>query len=242
MKLEIAIVMATFFASSNENPMEIQEDKKLKVTEIEHNGEASLKEVSQLLEAQTELNTIGVLNWEAFPYAPEVKFRIARNKNNIWLKYYVTEANILAKRTDPNSAVSRDSCVEFFFDPLGDGNYYNFEFNCIGTVHLAYGPGRGNRDFVDADIILKNIKTESTLGNRPFEEKKGGHTWEMTIIIPAEVMTHNKGIILKGLDAKSNFYKCGDDTSQKHYLTWNPVGTEKPDYHRPEYFGDLVFE
>ncbi|WP_373517510.1 carbohydrate-binding family 9-like protein [Pricia sp.] len=222
--------------------MEIQKDKKLIVTEIEHKGEASLKEVSTLLEAQTELNTIGVLNWDAFPYVPKVNFRIAHNKNDIWLKFYVTESTILAKRTDTNSAVSRDSCVEFFFDPLGDGNYYNFEINCIGTIHLAYGPGRGNRVYVDPKVIQKYIKAESTLGNRPFAEKKGGHTWEMTLVIPAEVMTHNKGITLKGLDAKSNFYKCGDETSQKHYLTWNPVGTEKPDYHRPEYFGNLIFE
>lgn len=240
--MNTAILLAALFLQANERSMEIQKDKKLIVTEIEHHGKASLEEVSKLLEEQTELNTIDVLNWDAFSYAPEVKFRIARNKNDIWLKYYVTEENILAERTDTNSAVSRDSCVEFFFDPLGDGNYYNFEFNCIGTIHLAYGPGRGNRKYVDPEVIGKYIKTESTLGKKPFAEKKGGHTWEMTIIIPAEVLTHNKGITLKGLDAKSNFYKCGDDTARKHYITWNPIKTETPDYHRPEYFGDLVFE
>lgn len=240
--MKTAILLAAFFLQANEHPMEIQKDKKLIVKEVEHNGEASLEEVSTILEEQTELNTIDVLNWDAFPYAPKVNFRIAHNKNDIWLKYYVTESTILAKRTDTNSAVSRDSCVEFFFDPLGDGNYYNFEINCIGTIHLAYGPGRGNREYVDPKVIQRYIKAKSTLGNQPFAEKKGGHTWEVTIVIPAEVMTHNKGITLKGLDAKSNFYKCGDETSQKHYVTWNPVGTEKPDYHRPEYFGNLVFE
>lgn len=240
--MKTALILLAFFLQANQHPMEIQKDKNLIVTEINHTGKTSLGEVSALLEAQTELNTVGVLNWDAFPYAPEVKFRIARNKNDIWLKYYVTEENILAKRTDTNSAVSKDSCVEFFFDPLGDGNYYNFEINCIGTIHLAYGPGRGKREYVDPKVIQKYIKAESSLGNQPFAEKKGGHTWEMTIVIPAEVMTHNKGISLKGLEAKSNFYKCGDETSQKHYVTWNPVGTEKPDYHRPEYFGNLVFE
>jgi len=29
--------------------------------------------------------------------------------------------------------------------------------------------------------------------------------------------------------------------SNPHYVTWNPVGTEQPDYHRPEYFGELKF-
>lgn len=240
--MKTTMLLAAFFLQANQNPMEIQKDKKLIVKEIEYNGEASLEAVSNLLEEHTELSTIGVLNWDAFSYAPVVKFRIARNKNDIWLKYYVTESTILAKHTATNSAVSRDSCVEFFFDPIGDGNYYNFEINCIGTIHLAYGPGRGNREYVDPQVIQKYIKVESTLGNQPFAEKKGGHSWEMTLVIPAEVLTYNKGILLKELHAKANFYKCGDDTSLKHYVTWNPVGTEKPDYHRPDYFGNLVFE
>ena len=242
MKMEIAILLAIFFSLSNEHPMETQKDKKLIVMEIEHYGKAGLDEVSALLEEHTELNPVSVVNWDFFPYAPEVKFRMAYSHNDIWLKYYVTEENILARHIDTNSAVSQDSCVEFFFDPVGDGNYYNFEFNCIGTVHLAYGPDRHNRGYVDPGLIQKYIKTASTLGDLPFQEKKGGHTWEITIVIASEVLTHNKGISLKGLDAHSNFYKCGDGTSRKHYLTWNPIKTEKPDYHRPEYFGDLVFE
>ena len=242
MKMEIAIIFIIFCSFSNECHMETPRNKKLTVKEIEYKGEASLEEVSELLEKHTEPNRISVVNWDSFPYAPDVKFRMAYSHNDIWLKYYVTEENILAQHTDTNSAVSMDSCIEFFFDPVGDGNYYNFEFNCIGTTHLAYGPNRHNREYVDSSLIQKYVKTASTLGDRAFAEKTGGHTWEITIIIPSKVLNHNKGITLKGLNAKSNFYKCGDGTSRKHYLTWNPIETEKPDYHRPEYFGDLFFE
>lgn len=238
----ITLLFTALFFLVNHGTMENQKEKKLIVKEIEYDGNATLEVVSRLLEENTELHTIGVLNWNAFTYAPEVKFRIAHSNNEIWLKYYVNEENILAKHTDINSAVSRDSCVEFFFDPLGDGNYYNFEFNCIGTPHLAYGPARQNRQFVDPGIIDKYLKIKSTLGDQPFDEKKGGHQWEMTIVIPAEVFTGNKGISIAGIASKANFYKCGDDTSEKHYLTWNPVGTSKPDYHRPEYFGEVIFE
>jgi hypothetical protein len=44
------------------------------------------------------------------------------------------------------------------------------------------------------------------------------------------------------LVSNANFYKCGDDTSKRHYLSWNPVKTAKPDFHRPEYFGILNFQ
>ena len=32
-----------------------------------------------------------------------------------------------------------------------------------------------------------------------------------------------------------------DMLSVPHYVTWNAVGTEKPDYHQPAYFGLLKF-
>jgi hypothetical protein len=40
---------------------------------------------------------------------------------------------------------------------------------------------------------------------------------------------------------RANFYKCGDGTSVPHYLSWNQVITETPDFHRPEFFGEISF-
>lgn len=222
--------------AQNETP------KELKVKEIKTEKIVTLSRVSELLEEHAELQHIDVINWDAFSYRPEVSFRIAHANNQILLKYYVTEKNILAQVDMINGSVSGDSCVEFFFDPRADGNYYNFEFSCIGMPHLAYGPGRGKREFVEEALVKDGISVNSSLGNEPFIEKTGGHTWEITLVIPASVLVHDKDIQLKGLKAKANFYKCGDKTSERHYLSWNPVETERPDFHRPEYFGTLVFE
>lgn len=216
--------------------------KELKVKEIIADKNVTLAQVSELLEEQAELHSIDLINWDTFQYQPDVKFRIAHANNQIWLKYYVTEENILAQIDEVNGSVSGDSCVEFFFDPQGDGNYYNFEFSCIGMPHLAYGPRRGERQFVAEEKIREQIAVASSLGNEPFVEKTGGHTWEMTIVIPASILIADEGIQLKGLKTRANLYKCGDKTSESHYLSWNAVGTETPDFHRPEYFGTLVFE
>lgn len=216
--------------------------RELKVKEIIADKNVTLIQVSELLEEQAKLQYINVINWEAFVYSPKVSFRIAHANNQIWLKYYVTEENILAQIDEVNGAVSGDSCVEFFFDPRADGNYYNFEFSCIGMSHLAYGPGRGKREFVDEAKIKKQIAITSSLGNESFDERTGGHSWEMTMVIPASILVEDEGIQLKGLETRANFYKCGDKTSESHYLSWNAVGTETPDFHRPEYFGTLVFE
>lgn len=220
-----------------------QEDAKvLLVKAISFSGKSDLIQVSQLLEAQAQRHKIDLLNWDAFPYQPMVSFRIAHWNNEIWLKFYVTEQYLLAERTETNSATHRDSCVEFFLDPQQDGNYYNFEVNGIGTTHLAYGPSIQERKFLDPVLIRDNIKISSTLGNEPFGEKKGESSWEMTMVIPADVLVHDPGIQLTGLRARANFFKCGDDTTTPHYLSWNPVGTERPNFHTPEFFGTLIFE
>jgi len=221
---------------------QMEKPKELRVKEIKAAENVDLVKVSELLEEQTTLHTIDLINWDEFAYRPEIKFRIAHSYNQIWLKYYVKEKSIRAEVTETNGGVANDSCVEFFLDPHGDGNYYNFEFNCIGVTHLAYGPGRSKRVFINPEIIEKEILVSSSLGDRPIEEKTGDHSWEMTIVIPASSLVHDKGIQLKGMTTNANFYKCGNKTAEAHYLSWNPVGTERPDFHRPEYFGKVIFE
>jgi hypothetical protein len=216
--------------------------KVLVVKSIDYDGRADLEKVSQLLETQTTLNSINTVNWAAFPYQPEVTFRIGHHNNEIWIKYYIREAHVLAKRTRTNSATHRDSCLEFFLDPKADGNYYNFEVNAIGTVHLAYGPGIGRRTFVDPQLIEEKIRVKSSLGQTPFDELEGEQKWEMTLVIPSEVLVHDPGIQFAELQSRANFFKCGDDSAVPHYLSWNTVDTERPDFHTPQFFGTLLFE
>ena len=66
--------------------------------------------------------------------------------------------------------------------------------------------------------------------------------WEVTIFIPNETIAAVYGVseFPEGYTLKGNVYKCGDETEIPHFLTWNPVHTEEPDFHRPEYFGDFT--
>lgn len=210
------------------------------IKQIKTKKPVPLSEAEHLLEQQSILHSISTLNWDDFQYRPKVKFRIAHVKDEIWLKYYVDEKHILARETNINGDVYKDSCVEFFI-ALGEKDYYNLEINCIGTIHLAYGPGRHNRKFVDPALI-KKIETKSTLGSQPFEEKTGDFEWEIMIRIPIECFAYTKLNSFKGIKAAGNLYKCGDGTSEPHYVTWKPIKTENPDYHRPEFFEKIYFE
>ena len=47
---------------------------------------------------------------------------------------------------------------------------------------------------------------------------------------------------LKGKTLRANFYKCGDKLQQMHFLSWNPIDVPKPDFHRPDFFGEVTFQ
>ncbi len=201
----------------------------------------NIEQVEILLEEKTDKMAISTINWKEYSYLPNVDFRIAHTNNEIILKYYVKEKNPKAVETKINGDVYKDSCVEFFVSPRADGFYYNFEFNCIGTAHVAYGEKRGDRQLLDSEIV-KSIVAKSTIGNTPVDLKNYNREWAIFIIIPKMVMINDIDMNWTGANAKGNFYKCGDETEEMHFVSWNEVGTEKPDYHQYKYFGNLFFE
>ncbi len=210
------------------------------MTKIEAEGEIALRNTSLLLENLADLQKIECLNWKEYPYRPRVEFRIGHAGDWILLKFYVTEKSIRAMETQINGKVHLDSCVEFFLS-LDGVHYYNFEFNCIGTPHAAWGNSRHNRIFLSPEKV-KTILVRSSLGSEPFETRTGQFTWDLVVVIPASCLVYDEGIDFSGLSGEVNFYKCGDALPEPHFLTWNPVGTPQPDYHVPEYFGKIDFE
>jgi hypothetical protein len=200
----------------------------------------ALTEISASMDRLKDKLLIDTLNWDGYKYKPGVELSIAYSDNEIFLKYYVSEDYFKAEKTETNEMVCEDSCVEFFVSPEDDGIYYNLEFNGIGTCLLGTGTGRENSTRANPEIISK-IRRLSSAGDKPFSEKTGKFNWEITIAVPFEVFFHHKIKRLEGKTFRANFYKCGDMLTVPHYVTWNPVGTENPDYHQPEYFGILKF-
>jgi len=199
-----------------------------------------LAEVSARLDSLKHYESIDQLNWPDYNYRPDVKFRMVYTDREILIKYYVKEEYVKAEMDKANQMVCEDSCVEFFVSPADDGIYYNFEFNSIGTCLLGSGSGRHNSKLADKKLT-ERIRTLSSLGKETFKERKGDQEWTLTIAIPLELFFRHRVNNLEGKEFRANFYKCGDRLSRPHYITWNPVGTEKPDYHQPGYFGLLKF-
>ena len=199
-----------------------------------------LDEISESLDSLNIRNQVDEINWKDFGYKPDVGFTIACTGREILLKYYVTEEWFKAEKTESNQAVYEDSCVEFFVSPSDDGIYYNLEFNGIGTCLMGSGTTRENSTRADPGII-SGIRRKTSVGEISVSERSGEFSWTITLAIPLNVFFHHEITELEGRVFRANFYKCGDKLSVPHYLTWNPVATDTPDYHRPEFFGLLKF-
>ncbi len=220
---------------------EMTEMKKLDIPKLEFTTAwPDLGEVSTVIEKHGIKTGISEVNWPDYSYKPEVDLFSAYTKNEILLKYRVVEDHILARYSCINSPVYKDSCVEFFISS-GNGFYYNFEFNCIGTSNVGYGKERKGRSLIDEEIVSK-IRTLSTLGNEKIDIRKTGGYWELTIAIPFSLFKETEFRNPHHHLFKANFCKCGDDLNVPHYLSWNRINVKNPDFHRPEFFGDFNFK
>ena len=148
------------------------------------------------------------------------------------------ESDPLARFTSFGDPVCRDSCMEWFccFDTK-DGRYVNFETNANGALQSSLGFDRHGR------IRINQFLSSEELPKIVIE--KAADRWSATITVKKSSLEKIYGHPLSfdnGTKLIGNFYKCGDETKTVHYIMWNPVGTEQPDYHRPEYFGELLLQ
>lgn len=185
---------------------------------------------------------ISVVNWpEAFPYTPDVKFTIWHDGKSIHLEYNVMERCVKAEQTELGMPVYCDSCVEFFIQPdPDDPRYYNFEWNAAGLLAMACRTGRNDPQSAPLEV-LKSVRVEPSLGVEPFPERAIDSPWTLKAVIPVTAFFNHEIDSLSGRNMRINLYKCGDGLSSPHYISWKPVQTESPDFHRPEFFETVRF-
>jgi hypothetical protein len=179
------------------------------------------------------------LLWSENGYKPQVSFKIAYTQSSIILKYHVLESHLRAVIRQTNGPVFKDSCVEFFLSLESNNYYYNFEFNCLGTALVGYGSGKEKRVYIDRHLIDK-ISTYQIIHNSA-KNKTSLIEWELVINIPFEIFAYHHLTSLKGVVCTANFYKCGDDLPEPHFLSWNPINHPNPDFHLPAFFGQIHF-
>jgi hypothetical protein len=197
-----------------------------------------ISSVSFLLERQAPRDYISCINWEEFPYRPIAAFNVAYSKQYLFIHYYVRGLSLRAAHREDGSPVYEDSCVEFFCKNMNSRTYMNFEFNCAGVCDAAKRLSRDSKTSLDA-ASYNAIMRYSSINTPPDTELLDIRDWCLTVAIPFYLLDLDGDNLPEKIWA--NFYKCGDKTSIPHYLSWNPIHTTYPDFHRPEFFGELYF-
>ena len=164
--------------------------------------------------ASLESNGISNINWNEYPYAPSVSFRMAHSDIAIAILFEVTEDHVKAVAMEDNGPVWQDSCVEFFVKPASGRGYCNFEFNCGGTMLAFHIPDhrRVPGGFVDFHRLspeqCQMVNRYTTLPRVNDPERVGKRVWCLAFSIPFEIFAEEFGqAIPKAGDVWSgNFY------------------------------------
>jgi hypothetical protein len=189
---------------------------------------------------------IGNFMGEKPDHFPKTEVKIAYDDMAIYVIYRVEDRYVRAIAAKHQDSVCGDSCVEFFFTPDSDVSkgYFNFEMNCGGTMlfHFNTGSRKGRIEIPGSDCD-KIAKTHS-LPRIVDPEIQEFVTWTVEYSIPTALLSRYCQVSPPKPHAlwRANFYKCADNTSHPHWLTWSPVDYPKPNFHLPQSFGVLEFE
>lgn len=173
---------------------------------------------------------------------PKTKAKLAYDTENIYVIFHVQDQYVIATSDKYQGTPWEDSCVEFFFTPSGNisDGYFNLEMNCVGHFLFQYNNPDSGRTVIDISDCEKIEVVSSLKGATILPEITEPITWTIEYKIPFNVIEkYTKKSV--GSIWKVNFYKCADNSSHPHWLTWAPVDHPTPNFHKPDFFGTLLF-
>ena len=183
--------------------------------------------------------------WQKLDYLPKSEVRVLYDDAHLYLLFSCVERYIKATHVGHQTEVWLDNCVELFTSPSPDLSepYFNFEFNCLGSILLGVGKERIGRVPVSVKEI-EGIACKATFQEPVDLQDESEKTWYLEVAIPFALISRHSGAAAPqpGTVWRANFNKCSESTKAIHHATWAKVETKDPDFHRPEFFGELVFE
>ncbi|MGN0236381.1 MAG: carbohydrate-binding family 9-like protein [Paludibacteraceae bacterium] len=196
-----------------------------------------MEQIAETLAARSASCEIACANWEAaYPYQPRTTVHLARTDRYLYILFSVAAEQVRALHTRDLEAVYEDSCVEFFLANADNTRYWNFEFNAIGTCNASVRKDKKTDVRRLSEAELQSIVRFPSLGTAPIAGTNAPVAWSLIVGIPLALIGCEEDMppTLRG-----NFYKCGDKTARPHYLSWNPIPVPAPNFHLPQYFGEL---
>ncbi len=185
---------------------------------------------------------------ESQGHRPVVKAKVLHDARNLYGMFRVEDKYVIAVQEGFQAPVCLDSCVEFFFKPSVGKGYFNLEISASAAYLMTYirDHRRTEDGFEDYTKMSAAhgalVKVKTSLQPRVYPEIAEPLTWYAQFQVPMEALEPYCGMIpsLDGVTWKGNFFKCADECSHPHWLTWKPLTALN--YHLPECFGTLELQ
>ncbi len=183
--------------------------------------------------------------WE-MTFIPKTAVKLCYDDSYLYLLYTVRDKFVRCLTNHLNGEVWKDACVEFFFSPGMNppGGYFNLEVNCGGTICMGYQKTPRGTSILITQEDAQKIKICHSLP--PVIEQEIAHPigWTIEIGLPFNILDHYANVKPphSGVAWKANFYKCAENNSHPHWLSWKQIDSPTPDFHLPEFFGEVKFE
>jgi len=180
--------------------------------------------------------------WYKSGLKQETFVQVAICKKILYLKVKAMDSHSSAVILEENGSVYLDSCFEFFLTPENklQESYMNFEINCVGNLYLAVRNSTTKRRATSAE--LEQVKITTSLPyKRAKEILNNDEFWTLDIEIPLSFIKEFYG---KEIDVDywyGNFYRIGGSVDDQ-YGVWNPLVSEKPNFHLPLQFGRIALK
>ena len=178
-------------------------------------------------------------------HRPITEARLLYDETGFYVIFRVDDRYVRSVELNRNGQVCRDSCVEFFVEPVAGRGYFNFEINCGGTLLLHYNARSATTKFDPVELDqgrLELVKIYHSLPRTVDPEMTEPVTWEVEFFSPYDLFESFVGSVPRGPGAiwRANLYKCADATSHPHWAMWNAIPGALG-FHKPEFFAPLQF-
>ncbi len=167
--------------------------------------------------------------WGQMGYLPEEGFLLQMGcRQNAPLRSY----------TQNDDPVCKDDALEAFFafghatQPPDDCLYLNLEINANGVMHAKHGLGRkGRTPFTAQEYAACRVSAW-------VEEE----SWGVRLLLPLPLLERLYGIstFTKGDAFYYNWYKICETPANEHYLSFSPIKSDTPNFHKPSCFARAV--
>lgn len=165
------------------------------------------------------------------------------DNNYLYVSFIVEDAHIWAEKTDRDSAVFQDDCVEVFTapNPHKPLTYFNIEMNVQGVfLDQFHRQSSGRR--ITEEWNGKGIKIATSIVGTLNDDSDTDKYWILEAAIPFD----NFAQVAKNIPPKPeeiwylNLNRLGGHTNLQ-YSQWSPSQTPQPQFHAPQDFGRVTF-